>query len=241
MRILLLFFLFIFVFSVPGQAQDSQKFMDTLPPEGSTVLTLSATERMSLSQDEIVASLRYEVRGGSPKDVQDKINKAMQDAIERAKKEEALEVTTGSYQVNERYENRRVVGWMGAQGLNLVGKDKDALLEVVADIQTMGFAMNNLSFRLSTGKAESVQDQLMTQALEKLQHRATVAAKALGKSTIQFVQISEGYSQMPRPVPMMMRTMSDAVAESVSIAAPVVEGGDSDVTLTVNARILISP
>lgn len=245
MRYVLLTFLCVLSLNA-AHAQEQTTFMDTLPPEGVTILTLSASERMTLEQDELIATLRIEVKADSARDVQARINENMDRAIKRAKKDKEIKVETGRYSVYERWnrpqsgEERRVIGWQGQQMLTLRSKDKDALLEAVTDIQELGFATNNLSYQLSREKREDIQDELMAMALKKLQARARAAADALGKSQIQFIEISEGLaSNFPRPVP-MMRSMA-AMESADAMPKAVAEAGETDVTTSVNARILLKP
>ena len=68
--------------SPTAQAQDvNDSFMSRIPPEGSVILNLSASEELELTQDELVASLRYEVTGDNAKDVQSEINGKIQEGL----------------------------------------------------------------------------------------------------------------------------------------------------------------
>ena len=229
---------------IPATAHAAEDFMSRIPPEGSVVLNLSANERMEVGQDLLVSSMRYEVVGKDTKEVQSKINGVMKKAVEEAKKAESVKVSTGSYNVYQNYrpvkdkEEERIKEWRGQQTLELKGLDADSLLDVVTKLQGMGLIMNNLSYTLSPEKQESLNDKMMTNALKKLQERAKVAADALGKKTIQFLEINtDGGMNYPRPVPMMARM--EMAADSAVMKEAVAEPGEAELNMTVSARILI--
>lgn len=229
--------------SNPVRAEDS--FMSRIPPEGSIVLNLSANERMEVRQDLLVASLRYEVVGKDTKEVQSKINGVMKKAVKEAKKVSSVKVSTGSYNVYQSYrparnkDEKRVKEWRGTQTLNLKGMESEPLLELVTELQAMGLIMNNLSYTLSPDTRESVRDKMMTNALKKLQERAQTAAKALGKSKVQFLEINtNGGNNYSHPSPMMAR-MEMASMDAPSMKEAVAEPGDAELNMTVSARILI--
>ena len=64
-----------------------------------TILTLMASDQKKVVQDLLVASLRFEVDNKDARKVQDDINKAMKMALDSAKAEAAVKVSTGGYYV----------------------------------------------------------------------------------------------------------------------------------------------
>lgn len=246
MRSLIL--LYIIFLSTPAFAQ-TQNF--TINP-GETVITLSATEQVELKQDTLNGSLRIEEDGKSAREIQDKINTAMKKAVEIAKENKDVKVSTGQYSVYTYDPNpqspkplsaaeiKKRQLWRGSQTIDISGKNQDAILEVVGKIQELGFAMNGLNYSLSTEQQESYRDTLMTQALKTLQKRAEVAAKALGRSSFDIMEVTIDGGYMP-PMPVMMRAakMDMAAGASESMATPVAEAGNQNISLTVNARILL--
>lgn len=213
-----------------------------LPPEGHTLLNLSASERMTLPQDLLIASLRIEAKSADTSKVQNDINTAMEKALAEAKKVKDVKVSTGSYHVYEQHVDQRTKVWHGQQTITLESKDSAAILKLSGEIQKMGFVMNGLNYTLSPEKAESVRDELMVKALEKLQKKAEMVAKALGKSAYELtdVNVDGGSPVMPMYKAMAMRADMAGGAE-MAMAAPVAEPGETDVTLSVSARALLKP
>jgi predicted secreted protein len=235
--------------SAPAQAQE-----DTLklPPPGTTILNLSATETQKVPQDLLVASLRMEVDGDDLVTVQSKVNLAMQNALERAKKEADLKVTTGGYSVypydptpprpdGTQNPDKLPQRWRAQQTLEMQSLKPDVLLKVAGELQGKGFAMNNLGYTLSPEKYESVQDDLMVKALSKLEAKAGLASKSLKKSKYEMldVNLSSGGPVHPMYARAEMMAMDSGMAKSTPM--PVVAAGETDVSLTVSARVLLKP
>ncbi len=241
-----------FVLPAPAQAQDrgDNTFPQVAPDQ--TLITLSATENTKLKQDTLTASLKYELEGGSANEIQDKINKAMAQAVELARGINGATVSTGSYYVYM-YDRADTVDprtgqpmsskkmWRGSQSLSIEGKDATAILQSVGKIQELGLTMDGLNYNLSPEAADSVRDDLMTKALAKIRTRADIAAKALGKSSAEIQQVTIDGAYQPSPSPRMYMKAEMAMAADAGVAAPVAEAGESDISLTVTARVLLKP
>lgn len=213
-----------------------------LPPEGHTLVNLSASERVTLPQDTLMASLRVEAKSADTAKIQNDINTAMEKAIAEAKKVKDVKVSTGSYHVYEQHVDQRTKIWHGQQTIQLESKDSAALLKLTGEIQKAGFLMNGLNYTLSVDKAEEVRDELMVKALEKLQNKAGVIAKALGKSGYELTDVNVDGSMPVAPMYKAMAMRADmAGGAEMAMAAPVAEPGETDVSLTVSARALLKP
>jgi len=244
MRLFLFFFTFaLLTLSHASYAQDTQSVLSL--PEGQTVLNLSATERTTVQQDLLTATLRYEVKGKDAKALQDEINKTMEKALDTAREYDDVKVSTQQYYVYP-YDPRPKDGngnrrreWRGSQSLELKGKDAEALLELTGKLQSMGLTMGGLGYSVSPELMEETRDSLLEDALEKLNAKAERTAKALGKSKSELRSINidtGGYNPQP-----MMRAMAMDSAESASVSTPVAAPGESDITLTVSATALLKP
>jgi len=232
---------------------NAQELLPTLE-KGQVLVTLSAQDQMDADQDMLVAGLRIEVEDANPLIVQDKINRAMKSAVEMLKENKDFEVSTGQYYVHSYYPNSRSkisfsseeqkeqLIWKGSQTVDFKSKDSQALLEAVGKVQAMGFAMNQLSYMLSPEKAESYKDQLLVGALKKIQDKAALVAKTLGKSGFDIVDMNIDGSYMPSPMPMMRGVQMEMMSTSpASVSAPMAEPGKSIVNLNVNARVILQP
>lgn len=249
MRTVFLSALTVLFLAAPAIADD-----DTiaLPPAGTTIVNLSVTERTKLTQDTLNASLRYELDGGSANEIQDKINKAIADAVTESKKYSDVKTTTGGYYVYAYDQNQTIdprtgqpisttKKWRGTQTIDLESKNSTQLLELAGKIQTLGFIMNGLTYSLSPEKAETVRDDLMQKALRNLGAKAKIAQSALGKGNYDIIDVNiDGSAPPVYPMYKTMARMEMAQAAS-DVQAPTAEAGESEVTMTVNARVLLKP
>jgi predicted secreted protein len=234
--------------SVSAQEYDGLK----LPPQGTTILHLSATETQKVPQDLLIASLRIEADGTDLVQVQDTVNKAMAAALELARKNTDLKVTTGGYSVypydptppnpapqnqNEKLPQR----WRAQQTLDIQSLKPDAVLKTAGELQAKGFAMNNLGYTLSPEKYETVQDSLLEKALAKLENKAALAGKALKKEKVEMLDVNLSPSGPVYPMMYARAEMAMDMGAQKTMAAPVVAAGESDVSLSVSARVLLKP
>ena len=229
---------FLFALS-PARAQMQDPIL-TLP-DGQAILNISATERMEIEQDLLVATLSYVVLDRDPRTLQNEINTVMAAALKAAKKVESIKVNTGAYQVYEQHDPRtKEKKWRGSQSLTLKSKKAEDLLELTGKLQDMRLTMNGLSYMLAPETAVIIQDNLMEAALKQLQDRANRAAKAMGKSAAELRDINVQSGGMPYPQPQYARGM--AMAESdMAMATPVASAGETTITLTVSARAILKP
>lgn len=247
-RVLALSFLTLPLLGNAAHAQNSDGL--ALPPEGSTIINFSASERRTMPQDLLMASLRIEVDDkNDPVAVQKKINEAMKKALDVTKGESAFKVSTGAYSVYK-YDNPIIVNrqtgeqklepvWRGSQTIDIESKNSAKLLEAVGKIQNMGFAMNNLAYTLSQDIMEKTRDELMVEALKKLQAKAKIVAQTLGKSSVELVDVNVDTGGPVMPMYKTMMARGEMAMDAAAAPPPVAQAGETDVTLTVSARALI--
>lgn len=237
-------------------AQDGGKGLFDLPP-GQTVINLSTVERVEVDQDLLVARLRFEGENKDPRVLQNEINTLMKKAVDLAKADPSVKVTTQQYYVYPVDPNPPVVPmpslekkaadkkeervWRGSQELEIKSEKADNLLELTGKMQDLGLVMSGMSYTLSPDKAQATQESLMEAALEKLGQKADRAAKALGKSGADLLEVnvdSGGY--YPQPMMMSARMEMDG-ASMGKMAAPVAAPGQTEITMTVSAKALLKP
>lgn len=220
-------------------------------PNGHTALNISATERIEVEQDLLVASLRIQEEAKDAKEVQKTINEAMKKAVDLLKKYPDLKIETGQYYVHPDYRylkrpnqsDQRVIDkWRGSQTVTIKSKKADAVLEVTGKLQEMGFLTNGLNYQLSPEKYDEVRDNLMESTIKALTERAQRVAKALGKSKVDLVEINVDASRNAPPV-MYARSakMEMAMASDAAMPTPVAEAGESTVSMTISAQAIIKP
>jgi len=250
MRIALLSAVLLSAIAFPAFADDDN--IIALPPEGTTIINLSVTERVKLPQDTLNATLNYQLDGASANEVQDKINKAVAESVAEAKKVPTVKTTTGSYyvyqfeessvdpQTGKNLPNKKL--WRGQQSIQLESENSAALLDLAGKIQSRGFTMQGLNYSLSQEKTDAAKDSLMERALKQLGAKSKIAATALGKGKYDIIDVNVDNTYTPQP-PVMYARMAkmEMAADAAGVAAPTAEAGESEVTMTVTARVLLKP
>ena len=237
------------VFALPASAQDYKTILDI--PNGQSIVNLSASERVEVQQDLLVASLRYETENANAKILQDEINKIMGKALEKSKSFKDIKISTDQYYVYQYetpvpYKDGQPVAkpervWRGSQGITIKSLKSDDVLELTGALQEMGLSMNNLSYVVSPELLETTQDSLMEAALAKVKAKAERTAKALGKGKADLVEINVDMGGNYYPQPMMRAMAMDGGARMEKASAPVAAPGQSEITLTVSARAILKP
>ncbi len=222
-----------------------------LPPEGHTLVNLSATENKVLKQDLLVATMRIEVSDLKPAVVQQKINETMAKALAAAKKYDTLKVETGSYSLYEYQDpivdekTGEVKGhkkeWRGQQMMTIQSMDGESVLKATGEIQELGFVMNDLQYTLAPETAEKERDALVILALKKLKVKAADVAKALDKSGYELADVTVDNAPPPPVMPYARAMKMEMAADAAGMAPPSAAAGETTVSLTVNARVLLKP
>lgn len=226
-------------------------FADTNDPvfllgQDESLLHISATEQREVDQDLLIANLRIESENVDNAFVQNAVNTAMAKALELAKGYKDVKAITRGYTVRQYDKNSgknlraRDMVWKGQQTVQLKSKNADQLLELAGKIQEAGFVMNGLNYMLSPEVAAQIQDEMLEAALEKLQNRASRAAKALGKGKAELKDINTQGNYMPRPMLQQAHMEASMMARS-KMAAPVASPGETTLSMTVNARAVLKP
>lgn len=237
-RLLSALFLLSFPHTVMAQVEDPILSL----PDGQVILNISATERREVEQDLLVATLNYSATNTNSRELQNEINSAMKKALDLVKKEKNVKVNTGAYQVYQTNDQRtKEKKWQGSQSLTLKSKDAKTILELAGKLQDMKLNMNGLNYTLSPETAITVQDNLMEAALKQLQTRANRAAKALGKSTAELREVNTQGGGIPIQRRNYARSAMVMESADMAMSAPVAASGESTITLTVSARVILKP
>ena len=133
--------------------------------------------------------------------------------------------------------DERKTKWRGSQGVIISGKTDD-ILKLTGELQEIGLAVDGLSYTISNDKREEVRDSLMELAVEKLMKKSKRVAKALGKDVIKVLSINVD-ADTSRPYPVIQYAMRIGAVAKDEMNSPVAEPGQSQISMTVSAAILI--
>jgi predicted secreted protein len=213
--------------SAPALAQDAQQPV--------TVLHLNQTAERTVIRDLLRIELRAEETGADARTVQTAINRRMAAALDRARQVQGVRVETGSYNVGEeRPQNAPPARWRGSQSVILTGKDADSMLKLAGVLQSDGLSTSSLAYEASPETVRGAEEDLTTEALATLDHRAASIAGDMHLAVLRYRDLHVGNAETGgRPVP---RFGAMAMA-----AAPVAEPGEAVVRVTIEAELLLTP
>jgi predicted secreted protein len=204
-----------------------------------TDIQLSETATRMMTPDRLRASLRLEVKGKSARAVQAELNTRMDTALAKAKSVASVTASTGAYSVGRSGLLNDAEPWQASQTLELTSGNFQSLLALAGELENQGLAISDLNFFLAPETVKGVEGMLTGQALAALKVRADQVARDMGLAVDHFgkVEVGNATAYAPfRPMPMMAAATMPARA-----APPVAEPGDSTVSLTVSADVVLMP
>lgn len=209
--------------------------------DGQLILNLNATEQTSVDQDTLNVFMQYTSQGRDTVALQDEVNRMLREARDILDDTDNINFSIQQYSVYPIDSvNTSNPMWRAQQGIQMTSMNSEALLVVTARLQDAGLTMSNMNYSLSSERYEAVSDSLMATALAKLQARAEEAARLLGKSKAELIEINlNGSQDFGAPMFGVAEMRISAAADSMSV--PVAEPGLARVTFTVNARALLWP
>ena len=207
-----------------------------------TILTLSETAEKKVEQDRVRATLRIQSEGLTTQFVQDKVNRAMQKAVKESKSYSSIETSTGRYNVHQVWNGKkeRYDKWKAAQTLIVDSEKKDDILKLAATLQNAGFVMDGLSYYLSREKEASYKNELIKKAMVMVKDRAQMLAESLGEDGYKVKKVNiGGRTYRDQPVHRMAKMEMLSMSADAGAAAPVVEGSDERISVSVNVTVLV--
>ncbi|MGH8751732.1 MAG: SIMPL domain-containing protein [Burkholderiales bacterium] len=195
------------------------------------VVDLQADAQREVQNDLMLANLYAEQTGEDAAKVANSVNRIVNEALRTAGEFKTVKATTAGYQTYPVYsKGNHLEGWRVRSEIRLESKDFKAASGLIGKLQS-GMQLSYLGFSVSREARKSAEDEMMTEAIANFRARADIVRQALnGRGyKIQRMNISTSGFQ-PRPV----ITRALAAAE---VAAPNVEGGVSQVTVSVSGTI----
>ncbi|MFQ3622040.1 MAG: SIMPL domain-containing protein [Acetobacteraceae bacterium] len=227
----------------PGVAPSAVAQPPPRAPAGTeTVLRLAESAERVVRADELQASLRIQAQGASAAAVQQAVNRAMAEALERARAVPGVAVSTGGYHVWRETQGRdgqRGQTWRAAQELQLIALESaPALLELVGELQARGLTIAGLGYRVSRGLERRTREELAEEALIGLKARAARLSGVLG---MEFAGFREIRVEQPRPpIVAMPRGVMAAQADPAAAPPPTAEPAEMPIVAVVEADAILT-
>lgn len=200
-------------------------------------VSLRAEVQQSVNNDTLTVTLFTEEQDADPAKLANRITARLNQGLETARKNSNIRVSSGNRYSQPVYDEKRknVLAWRERGEITLEGTDFAAISSTMSSL--LGdLSLGGMQFGLSPATRGTTEDELIKQAIEAFRQRADIATQGLGGNSYRIVQLNLNTQFMtPRPYMQSGRMMAmPAVAE---MAAPAVEGGQADVTVSADGTI----
>lgn len=213
----------------------AQTVIDVVPAQ--PIVNVTATATSNVANDRMHAFLRTEADNTDAAQAANDVNARMARALARARSVSGVEAATAGYSSYQITEQNRPPRWRVSQMLSLEGGDFAALSDLVSKLQgTDGLLLSSLSFTVSDKTRRAAEDSLTQQAIRNWKQRAESAAKGFGAAGWRAGRITIQTNDYGRPPQPVFRAQAAAADRPAPVA---VEGGMSDVTVTVSGEAIL--
>jgi predicted secreted protein len=216
--------LLITLFSVPVLGNDERP----LP-----TVDLSAEASRDAPNDLASATVYFEDTHTHPAELAQRVNRAIAEAFDQIRSYPDIKASSTGIRTSPVHsrDGRTIDAWRMRSDISLETTNVAALSELLGKLQA-GLAIGGLSMQPAPATRDATADLAAQDALRAFQARARSIADALGRDyRIRSLSVNYG-GFMPPPYPVMRSAM---MAEAAS--APVLEGGESRVSVTVTGTI----
>lgn len=195
-------------------------------------LNLSADATSKVTNDEMVVTLSIERAGLDSAPLTDAVLGALTDAVREAKNVAGIHARMGNLSTNPNWDQNKKIGWQVRGELTLNSKDMKALSTLAGKL-SQKLQLSGVSFRLSDDMRSAEEARLIKVAAGNFKDKAMAATNAFGYADYSLTELTlgqSGYILPPRPMMAMMSMKTER-------AGIPVEGGDSEVSVTVTGKI----
>jgi predicted secreted protein len=206
------------------------------PPTGSgpPILHLSETAAVHVQPSLLVADLVANAESPVAVTAQRRVNDLMAQAAARAEKIADVTAVFEGYSTTFIDRSNGVAArWIASQTLELRGKNADAILALVGQLQALGLSIGNLGWQVPEAELEAAGQKARLEALASLRQEAAAAAKVLGLEVAAYETVD--LSGSPAPIFNGPRPMMAAMA----MPAPMATRDSQAVTATVTGDIIL--
>ncbi|AOX99043.1 SIMPL domain-containing protein [Jeongeupia sp. USM3] len=209
------------------------------------VVNVSAQASREVSNDSARALLYVELTDSDPARLSDKVNQTLAAALKKVKAASGVQSGGTGYTTFPLYnsKNNKQEGWRGRGELRLASKDFAALSKLLGELQQplaggIGMQLADVRYGVSEQKRDEIENELIEEGVKAFRKRADLMRRSFEASGYKIINVnvdSGGFVAPPRP----MYKAERAMAADVAGAAPMLEGGDSRVSVSVSGSIQV--
>lgn len=196
-------------------------------------VNLSAEATMETENDTLIAELSAQREGSDPATLSDNVNRLISQAIDLARAQPEVKLQTLGYQTSPLYQQQRLSGWRVKQSLRLESRNSEKLSQLLSRLQEI-LNLESISYAVSDERRQTVEEDLIKQALAAFERRAQLVTRQLGRDSYRLLEMNIRNSSQPVQ-PLRMR--ASMMAMEASVAAPSLEAGTQTLKVEVDGRI----
>jgi len=195
-------------------------------------VTLQAEARREVPNDEMTVILAAEQQGADPSVLADRVNQDMAWALDLAGKQTAVESETRGYSTQPIYKDGVIRGWRVRQQLQLKSRQFDKLTKLLGTLQER-LQIAQMGFNPALATRDKHQNELISEAMQAFKERVAIIQKNMDGRDYRIIELNVNTGGfVDRPM-----LMADRAVASLEHSAPAVEGGTSEVTVTVSGSV----
>ena len=202
------------------------------PQNGYNRVNLTASADMEVENDTLVAVLYAQKEGNNTAKLAKGVNKAIAEAVARAKEIPNIKAQTLEYSTNPVYKRNILSGWRVRQSIRLESKDSAVLSDLIGQLQKK-LKVSHITYAVSPERRKEVEEKLIADAIAAFKHRAELVAKSMDRNGYRLIEIQINTSGM---APRLIRR-AIAMEKVAADAAPTLEAGTQRVTVSVNGAV----
>ncbi len=200
------------------------------------MVTVTASATATVVNDRLQAWMRAEAENPSAAAAASQVNAAIAKALAVAKGYAAVNVATAGYSTHQVSDKVKSLRWHVSQSISLDTGDFTAAAALISRLQDEnGLLLSGMGFSLAEKTRREAEDRVTQQAITLWQARAQQAGHALGFASWKPGHVSVETGDGGRVFP-MQRAMAMSASANASVA---LEGGTTDVTVTVSGEALL--
>jgi len=196
---------------------------------------LNAQADMAVKNDLMKVTLSASHQANQAKKAADQVNREMSAALKLLDNKEHFTVKTGQYRTSPIYKDGKIVRWEASQRLHIETDQFTELTALLGDLQHQ-LKITSMSFQPKRSTKKAIDEQLMVKALEALKARAQLITDTMSADSYDIVNVSIHTSGEHFRPNYAMDEMHSGMRMK-AMAAPVVNSGDSTLSVSVSGTI----
>lgn len=208
------------------------------------LVQLDTNAKQEVSNDTMNAVLYIEKQDTDSARLANVVNKLIKNALAEVALVAGVQAETGNMNNSPiyKYENNtnRITGWNAHAEIRLKSQDFEAMSKIIGRLQNT-MLLQGVSFSVSDSSRKAAEDKLTTASIQAFYARANIIQQAMGGKQFKIVNMNISQNNQWQPQQPMFEARALMKSAAMDVAAPVVQGGDSTLQVSVSGQIEVLP